>query len=272
MSWSCPLCHAALVAQQGSLRCIQGHQFDVAKEGYVNLLPVQHKKSKEPGDSSDMIQARRVFLDHGYYQPLRDAVCQLLDVIKPQTLLDIGCGEGYYTSAFAKKVPTEGGQVYGLDIAKVAIRYAAKRYHDISFCVASTQRLPFIADSMDAVVRIFAPCNPQELCRVVKPGGYGITVTPGPRHLYQLKALIYQDVLLHPVAVEPLAGFELCQTLSVNGMMTLSGQQAVSLLQMTPFAWRAKPDVWENLHHAVRFECETDFVIHLWRKAVAFTQ
>ena len=101
MSYSCPLCHAPLTRSGNSYLCPQRHQFDRAKEGYVNLLPVQHKRSRDPGDSAEMMQARRAFLDAGHYQPLRDAVSAKLRAIKPEQLLDIGCGEGYYTHAFA---------------------------------------------------------------------------------------------------------------------------------------------------------------------------
>ena len=74
MSFSCPLCHQPLSREKNSYICPQRHQFDMAKEGYVNLLPVQHKRSRDPGDSAEMMQARRAFLDAGHYQPLRDAI------------------------------------------------------------------------------------------------------------------------------------------------------------------------------------------------------
>ena len=107
MSFSCPLCHQPLLREKNSYICPQRHQFDMAKEGYVNLLPVQHKRSRDPGDSAEMMQARRAFLDAGHYQPLRDAiVAQLREWLdeKATAVLDIGCGEGYYTHAFADAV------------------------------------------------------------------------------------------------------------------------------------------------------------------------
>ncbi len=101
MSYSCPLCHAPLSRSDNHYSCPQRHQFDLAKEGYVNLLPVQFKRSRDPGDSAEMMQARRAFLDAGHYQPLRDAIAERLRHYAPTDLLDIGCGEGYYTHAFA---------------------------------------------------------------------------------------------------------------------------------------------------------------------------
>ncbi|HAS1022102.1 TPA: 23S rRNA (guanine(745)-N(1))-methyltransferase [Enterobacter cloacae] len=269
MPFSCPLCHARLTRSEKSYACPQGHQFDMAKEGYVNLLPVQHKRSRDPGDSAEMMQARRAFLDAGHYKPLRERVAQLLDHTLTQSasaLLDIGCGEGYYTARFAEIAAGKGAQTTGLDVSKAAIRAAAKRYAGVMFCVASSHRLPFEDASMDAVVRIYAPCKAEELARVVKPGGWLITVTPGPRHLMELKGLIYDEVRLHAPHSEQLAGFVLRQEETVAYEMDLTGDEAVALLQMTPFAWRAKPAVRETLAAQATFRCQTDFSIHCWQR------
>lgn len=262
MSYSCPLCHAPLTRNGKSYLCPQRHQFDLAKEGYVNLLPVQHKRSRDPGDSAEMMQARRAFLDAGHYQALRESIGEKLQAIKPRQLLDIGCGEGYYTHAFA----ADAEETWGLDVSKTAVRYGAKRYPQVNFCVASSQRLPFADASMDVVVRIYAPCNPEELKRVVRPGGWVITVTPGPRHLVELKALIYNEVQLHAPHSEVLDGFALHGHDALAYPMRLTGAEAVTLLQMTPFAWRAKPEVWETLKQCAAFDCQTDFAIHAWQR------
>lgn len=270
MAYLCPLCHQPLTLIQNSWRCENQHQFDCAKEGYVNLLPVQHKRSKQPGDSADMMQARREFLDAGHYQPLQQRVAELLDRVLPQdavTLLDIGCGEGYYTEAVSQRLTSRAHrQIFGLDVSKVAIRYAAKRYSEIKFCVASSHRLPFADASMDAVLRIYAPCKASELARVVRTGGYVLTVAPGPRHLLQFKALIYQQVQLHEESSEQLEGFSRVEQGALSYPMTLDGEEAAALLQMTPFAWRARPEVWGQLVGEKAFACETDFVLTLWRR------
>ncbi|EGT5660169.1 23S rRNA (guanine(745)-N(1))-methyltransferase [Cronobacter dublinensis subsp. dublinensis] len=269
MSFLCPLCHLPLQAQAKSFRCASHHQFDIAKEGYVNLLPVQHKRSRDPGDSSEMMQARRAFLDAGHYAPLRDAAARMLATTLPEhgaTLLDIGCGEGYYTHAFAALTAARSGHSWGLDVSRSAIRAAAKRYADIAFCVASSHRLPFPDAFFDAVVRIYAPCKAQELARVVKPGAVVLTVTPGPRHLVQLKGLIYDEVRLHAPNQETLPGFTLAGEEALGYEMCLNGEEATTLLQMTPFAWRARPEVWQTLREETSFTCETDFCLRVWRR------
>lgn len=129
MSFSCPLCHQPLSREKNSYICPQRHQFDMAKEGYVNLLPVQHKRSRDPGDSAEMIQARRAFLDAGHYQPLRDAiVAQLRERLdeKATAVLDIGCGEGYYTHAFADVLPEYSAAIFLIPIC-ISFDTAEKR-------------------------------------------------------------------------------------------------------------------------------------------------
>lgn len=273
MSYQCPLCHCPLHQEASLLRCSNRHQFDRAKEGYVNLLPVQHKRSRQPGDSADMMQARREFLDAGHYQPLQQRVSEIFSRILPErpvSVLDIGCGEGYYTHAVAAHLQAQGeARVYGLDVSKVAVRYGARRYHNVEFCVASSHRLPFPDAHFDAVLRIYAPCKAAELVRVVKEQGYVLTVTPGPRHLIQFKALIYQDVKLHDETPEQMEGFEMIEQHALNYPMQLNAEESAALLQMTPFAWRARPEVWGVLATTPRFDCETDFTLRLWQRRTA---
>ena len=105
MFYLCPLCYRPLAKKDRSFICEKHHQFDIAKEGYVNLLPVQHKSSKDPGDNGEMMQARRAFLQQGYYQPMRDKINRLLEQYLTSShafILDIGCGEGYYTHSFLR--------------------------------------------------------------------------------------------------------------------------------------------------------------------------
>jgi len=272
MSYTCPLCHQNLTLSERTYRCQNNHSFDLAKEGYINLMPVQHKRSKDPGDNKEMMQARRRFLEKDHYQPLKSRVAALCAEQLKETqhsLLDIGCGEGYYTTAVAKSLSQQNTKaaVYGLDISKVAIRYAAKRYQNCAFSVASSHRLPFEQGSLDAVLRIYAPCKAEELSRVLSDNGIVITVTPAGRHLYQLRDEIYPDVRLHDEEPEQLDGFQLEHQEKLSYVMKLSDGDAFDLLQMTPFAWKASPELREKLNSATLYECEADFMIRIYRKA-----
>lgn len=274
MSYQCPLCHHTLTSRTGGFQCENNHQFDCAKEGYVNLMPVQHKRSKQPGDNADMMQARRRFLATEQYHPMRKAVAELCMKHTQNTercILDIGCGEGYYTAYLADQLAAESDNAicYGLDISKVAIRYAAKRYTSkhMQFCVASSHRLPFAEHSLNAIVRIYAPCQAQELSRVLTEQGIVITVTPAARHLYQLREHVYNEVHLHDENVESIDGFTLIEESKINYEMTLTGEQADDLLQMTPFAWKASDKLHTQLKAATQFRCEADFMIRVYNRA-----
>jgi len=271
MAYQCPLCQHTLTPSNHSFKCINNHQFDVAKEGYVNLVPAHHKRSKNPGDNKEMMQARRRFLDGNHYQPMRDAVSQLCGQYLADSkfqLLDIGCGEGYYTHKIAEHLAglNDNAATFGLDISKVAVRYAAKRYPNCHFSVASSHRLPFEDASLDGVLRIYAPCKADELARCVKEHGVVITVTPAGRHLYQLRERIYPDVRLHDETPEEIAGFELEHQQKLNYTMSLPGGDAFDLLQMTPFAWKASDELRSELQSATLFECEADFMFRVYRK------
>ncbi len=279
MTYQCPLCHQPLSQKERTFSCDKNHQFDLAKEGYVNLMPAHHKRSKDPGDNKDMMQARRRFLEGGHYDPMRQAVAKLCTQHLSQstpTLLDIGCGEGYYTNEVALQLinkPQEASgsqqeiaQTYGLDISKVAIKYAAKRYDSCSFSVASSHRLPFADKSLGAVLRIYAPCKAEELHRTIVDDGVVITVTPAGRHLYQLRDEIYDGVRMHDETAEDIAGFELSHQEQLNYMMDLTGSEAFDLLQMTPFAWKATEQFKQQLMASEQFKCEADFMLRVYRK------
>ena len=270
MNYQCPLCFKPLQLINNGYRCEANHQFDRAKEGYVNLLPVQHKGSKDPGDSADMMLSRRQFLDAGHYQPMRDKVAETLVMYLPeqnQSVLDIGCGEGYYTDYFLQSLLKKSieTKVFGLDVSKVAIRFAAKRYKLVNFCVASSHRLPFSEASLGAVVRIYAPCKAEELSRVLITSGILITVTPAAEHLQELKALIYDEVKLHPEKDEDLPNFVLLNECRLKYKMNLLGEEAYELLAMTPFAWRASEEVKQALKLSEKSFYTADFLIRVYQ-------
>lgn len=270
--YQCPLCHLPLTLQQSqtsspqqkSYTCAQRHQFDCAKEGYVNLLPVQHKKSREPGDNVEMMQARRQFLEAGHYQPLATKLLQMLAPTLPAnaTLLDIGCGEGWYTQQLRQVAST----VFGLDISKAAIRYAAKKYPELQCCVASSYQLPFADDSVDAILRIYAPSAAAEMVRILKTGGVLCTVTPAPLHLVELKAQVYSDVRFHSDEVACEDGFTHITRERLQWQWQAPDAQTLTLLMdMIPLSYRLTPVMRERLCQQLP-ALSLDFYLDLYQR------
>lgn len=266
----CPLCQSNFTQTNNTQICENNHHFDIAKEGYLNLLPVNAKNSKNPGDNKEMMMARRAFLNSSGYLPLAEKLAvivnKLLVPIKAPTLLDLGCGEGYYTDYLAKNLP-ESATINALDISKVAIRYAAKRYKAINFCVASAYDVPLADDSLDALIRIYAPSLESELQRLIKTDGYLITVTPAPRHLYELRTKIYEQVNEHISENEAPAGFNKIEQINVNYPLHISEAQILKdLIQMTPFAWKFNEQKMQELLNEKEWQIECDFNIEIYQK------
>ncbi|MDP2902045.1 MAG: 23S rRNA (guanine(745)-N(1))-methyltransferase [Methylovulum sp.] len=266
----CPVCAQSLALHPSgkSYQCPNRHNFDLAKEGYLNLLPVQHKHSSEPGDNKSMLNARRAFLEAGYYGPMAKAVAMMIAANVPggQTirLLDVGCGEGYYSrkiNAFYKQ--DDRIELHGVDIAKFAIAAAAKKLASARYIVASSNRLPYIDGYFDVLLRVFAPSNENELKRLLKPSGQLLIVTPGPRHLAQLKAFIYADVREHAGEIVLPQGFERLDVRRINTWIMPDRTERAALLQMTPFAWRANKASQQALDRPEGLSIETDFILTL---------
>jgi len=276
--YRCPLCQLPLQIVPSGYQCAQRHQFDRAKEGYVNLLPVQQKKSLDPGDNAEMIHARRSFLEAGFYQPLSDAVNQLLSArlnqLRQLTVLDIGCGEGYYSHRLQDFLRSERGlepatsavSLYGIDISKAAVKAAAKKYRHLKFAVASSYHLPFANQSFSALLRIYAPSQSSELARVCQADGWLCTVTPAPKHLIELKQKIYQEPRLHPTDIASEAGFTHQQRQQLSWeWQPQSAIELEQLLQMIPLGYRLTADSREQLM-AVLPAITLDFYLDLYQR------
>lgn len=137
---ACPICSEPLNAVDNGVVCPAGHRFDRARQGYLNLLPVQHKNSRDPGDNQAMVEARRDFLNAGHYAPVAKRLAELAAGYAPARWVDIGCGEGYYTAQIAEALPDADG--YALDISKEAVKRACKRNPALTWLIASMARVP----------------------------------------------------------------------------------------------------------------------------------
>jgi 23S rRNA (guanine745-N1)-methyltransferase len=259
----CPICAAELMVNNQGLNCANRHQYDRAKEGYFNLLPVQQKHSREPGDAKEQLQSRRAFLSAGFFAPLLNGLQKIIPS-DTTSLLDIGCGEGYFTHWLSKYCCD--ANVYGIDIAKAGVRMAAKGAPaKLTYAVASSYALPIANESMDVVTRIYAPSKDEELKRVLKPEGKLIIVTPGKDHLIHLRKKIYEQIKPHSEPEAP-EGFYEVEKEEVSFSLSLPpGELTKALLEMTPFAWRLTSELKTELAQS-GMEDEADFTLSVYRK------
>ena len=195
--FSCPVCGCGLTRAERTLKCENGHCFDLAKQGYVNLLQSQKSSAKRHGDDKLMVRSRFDFLNKGYYSGLAELIVSKLGSIafSGMKLADLGCGECYYTSIIADSFPEI--TVGGIDISKEALIAGSKRNRNISLAVASTFALPISDGFCDAVVSVFAPYSTDEVFRVLRKGGHFVRVYPLEKHLMGLKSLIYEKPYLN---------------------------------------------------------------------------
>ncbi len=267
----CPVCGGGLTREQKRYVCGKHHSFDLAREGYVHLLTANQKHSKAPGDDKGMAAARNRFLSGEYYAPLRRALEELADGYTENhpAVLDSGCGEGYYTAGICRRLTESGKQprMAGIDISKFSLRWAAKRTDAVEFAVASAYRLPVADRSVDLLVNCFSPLGLEEFRRVLKPGGVFLYVVPAPKHLWELKEVLYErpyenkeEEILYP-------GFAYEEIRRVRDSAHLpDGQTIQDLFQMTPYYWRTPRAGRERLAERKELDVSIAFDIHVFRK------
>ena len=302
----CPLCQSPLQPAADTWRCDGSlhpkqtqHPFDVARQGYVNLLPVQQKKSKAPGDSQASIEARKRFLNVGHYQPLQALICQKMAELlaknelvakqtsKPVNWLDIGCGEGYYTQAMAQ---TGMDTLIAADISKPAVvelAKASKATHSL-WCqkevtadtksaviyplVTSAANLPLRTHGINGISSIFSPILPVVFNDILTNEGYLIIAKPDVGHLATVREALFDDVREHDSDkfLQELAPyFTLLNTYNVSTEFTLSADDLADLLTMTPYAYRARSEKRQALLAKIateKFATEAKFVVYILQK------
>ena len=274
--WQCPVCKLALPRNQNQWRCDNGHSFDCAKEGYVNLLLAQQKNSKSPGDNKAMVLARKDFLGKDYYLPLANCMAMRIEEywqtlsndFQQFSIFDAGCGEGYYLKRITDALTVHNGTVHasGIDISKPAIQKAAKLIPTAEFAVASSFSLPVSGNSQDAVIQVFAPSSSEEILRVLKPSGIWITVNPAENHLFELKTMVYDEPTKHSTHLQQVNDFQELDSQNLSFTVTLdTPSDRENLLMMTPYYWsiseQKKQQVKDSLDTVT-----TDFDIKIWQK------
>lgn len=269
---ACPVCGQLLQASGSNWRCADGHSYDEARQGYLNLLVAQHKKSKAPGDTMDMVDARQRLLDSHLYRPISDMLNQwVLEHAlsgSAQQIADVGCGEGYYTQRLQEVLADHqlAHSLYGVDISKDALKRAARRSRDIDWLVASGGKLPFMPHSLDLITCLFTNLMPEGFARVLKPAGQVVLLNTGGEHLLELRELIYDEVKINPLDPRPAMarhGF-VCsgeQNLKYQAKLT-SNQQIMDLLMMTPHRWKVRNEVLEKLQQLCELTVTIDIALH----------
>ncbi|MER6084139.1 methyltransferase domain-containing protein [Streptomyces sp. NPDC001833] len=236
----CPTCRTYRLYPYGNaLRCPAGHTFDIARHGYAGLLTGARATS---GDDAVMVRARERFLSTGGYAPLRDVVARLAAAAAPEraTVLDVGCGTGYYLAGVLDQLP--GSRGLGLDTSVRALRSAARAHARAAAAAWDVFRpFPLATAAADVVLDVFAPRNPAEFHRVLRPTGRLVVVRPTGRHLAELRERVPAMVTIDPAkeqrlhrALDPF--FAVAATEEVEYLATPAGEEALDLLAMTPSA------------------------------------
>lgn len=267
----CPVCGGALHRQERTYRCLAGHSYDIAKEGYTHLLPPNQKHSAVPGDDKGMAVARREFLSKGYYKPLLNTLCDQIRACTGQdpVILDVGCGEGYYTSGICQALRAAGKEprMAGTDISKFILRLAAKREKDVEFAVASSYHLPVADEQVDVLLNCFSPLALEEFRRVLKPGGWFLYVVPAAEHLWEMKEVLYDHPYPNEEKETPYEGFVYQTILPVDAVIALENQADIhALFQMTPYYWKTPKAGADRLAALDTLTTRIAFRVHVFRK------
>lgn len=273
--YKCPVCGEELVRLEKQYVCERKHSFDISERNHVNLLLANQKKTKDPGDNKEMMENRRNFLNKGYYskfsEGLNEAIAFHLDP-KGEHILDAGCGEGYFICMLKDKMNTYNNRrnmnYYGMDISKSAIKYATRRDKTINFSIGSSFNLPFLDNSLDCVIRNFAPGEANEFRRVLKDTGKFIVVTPAVYHLFELKERLYEKPRKHEEKDALIEGFQLIDHREIKYDIHLNNNEDIqNLITMTPYYWSITKEMRSKLEKLESFKVTLNFNIHVYKKS-----
>lgn len=260
----CPKCSSPLTLKGKSYVCENGHCYDVAKSGYVNLVLANQKNSAEAGDNKEMIEARQVVMEGNYYQQLADDIIAYLNNYDLESLVDAGCGIGYIPYRLTEAFPK--AKILGADISKEAILSASKKYKNIPFAVASSIRLPIKSSSIDALICAFAPVFPQEFNRVLRDNGLFLRIIPDKKHLFRLKELLYETPYENELDPIEISGFKHIETIISRKEIVASGSFLHSIIKMTPYYYHTRKSDIENLLKLGETAVNLEFAIRIYKK------
>ncbi|MFW2487986.1 putative RNA methyltransferase [Clostridium chromiireducens] len=254
----CPVCKDKLIKDDSNkmYKCGNRHTYDIAKEGYVNLLISNQKRSKNPGDSKEMVLARIDFLNRGYYKAISDKISEMIAEFLSKNgndksnILDLGCGEGYYLTNLKNYLNEKNikADYYGMDVSKDAVKYASKSDKECVWAVGNNFHIPAEDKSIDCILSVFSPIEINECNRVLKDDGVFVRVLPRTNHLIQLREIIYSDVNLNDKVYQASAEEnDYVKEANATYDIELNKEEILSLLKMTPHYWKSTPENKEKL-------------------------
>ncbi len=262
----CPVCKHKLNKSERQYFCSQGHSFDISKDGYVNLLMSQQSSSKRHGDDKLMVRSRRDFLGKGFYEKLSNKLCETVKnhVNCHSVIVDVGCGEGYYSNAISEVLSTD---FYGVDISKDALRYASKSMKERQFAVASAFNLPFEDSTVDCVLNIFAPSAYDEFYRVLKENGLLIKAVPLEEHLWGLKSVLYNNPYKNKPEIRNEELFDLVSEEEIKYEINLTDSEDIlNLFRMTPYYYKTSREDAEKIINKKELTTTVHFCVEVYRK------
>ena len=264
MELICPICGGPLQRQERQYCCEARHSFDIARQGYVNLLTVQQKKSLHPGDTREQVLSRRAFLDGEFYAPIAQCLCDTARELGAKgPILDVGCGEGFYSTRLAGAL---GAELTGLDISKEAVRAAAARYKEALWLCGTAAHLPVADGSAGTLTSLFALTMPEEFRRVLASDGLYFQILAAQDHLLGLKSIIYPELKFKEKdSVPEIPGFERIRTVPIRFSFTVEGPQVQNLLSMTPHVYRISKEGAERLAATDKLTDTASCVLNVFR-------
>lgn len=268
----CPVCETELKKNGNSLKCTRNHTFDIARHGYVNLLMSNKSALKHHGDDKLMINARRDFLDKGYYIPIRSAIIQSVMKYAKENIriIDCGCGDCWYTEGIYSTLSDKGlaPSIVGIDISKEALIAGGRRCRNLTLCVATASRLPVKTGAADVLLNIFSPLAAEEYSRVLDQNGILIRAVPMEDHLWKLKQAVYDVPYKNPPVETGLNGFELIDSIEVRDKIILTSNTDIqNLFKMTPYYYKTGKKDQLKLSALNTLETELEIMILCYRKS-----
>ena len=253
MNILCPNCHKQLKKIDSTYKCENNHSFDIARQGYVNL---NLHKSQNTGDNPSMVKARNDFLNNNYYQFLRDSVNELIN--EDDSLVDLACGEGYYTSYFKAK------DKVGIDLSKSALKIASRNDKTTTYILSSIFNNPLPDKCADKIITIFAPIAKDEINRLLKDSGQFILVKPDTNHLFELKQAIYEKPYLNEIEDIDIPNLTITKELKISNKTLVKKDDLNNLFMMTPYVNTTSKKDKDKLNELNDLQITFAFIIDIY--------